>query len=236
VDFLDLTLADVASDVGLDEALLLDAEAGRGGEALRVWERPSAAVVLGSGCKLHDDVDVSACEADGVPIVRRSSGGGTVLLGRGCLCYSLVLAFARSEALGQIGLSYQWILQKVIESLGVPEAEQAGISDLTVGGVKFSGNAQQRKRNHLLHHGTVLYAMDLSCVGRYLRLPERQPDYRERRDHSAFIRNVDLSRERIISGLRAVWGARSERLSWPEVEVRRLVREKYGTAEWTARR
>src|SRR5947208_7957505 len=80
VDFLDLTLSEVAADVALDEALLLDAEAGRAGEVLRLWERPAPAVVLGSGCKLHEDVDVAACEADGVPLVRRSSGGGTVLL------------------------------------------------------------------------------------------------------------------------------------------------------------
>ena len=235
MDFLDLTLGDVASDVGLDESLLLEAEAGRA-EVLRVWERPAPAVVLGSGCKLLDDVEVTACAADGVPIVRRSSGGGTVLLGRGCLCFSLVLSFARGEALAGIGTSYRWILQRVIESLGVPGVEQAGISDLAIDGRKFSGNAQQRKRNHLLHHGTILYAMDLAPVNRYLRLPERQPDYRERRDHEAFIRNVDLPRERIVRGLRAVWGAESERADWPEDEVRRLVREKYGTAEWTARR
>src|SRR3954447_21732924 len=92
------TLPTPAENVALDEALLLDAEAGRAGEVLRLWERPAPAVVLGSGCKLLDDVDVAACEADGVPLVRRSSGGGTVLLARGCLCYSLVLAFARDPA------------------------------------------------------------------------------------------------------------------------------------------
>lgn len=236
MDFLDLTLGDVASDVALDEALLLDAEAGQGGEVLRVWERPTAAVVLGSGCKLHDDVDVAACQADGVPIVRRSSGGGTVLLGRGCLCYSLVLSFGRGEALAGIAPSYRWILGRVIDALGVDGVVQAGISDLATGGRKFSGNAQQRKRHHLLHHGTILYSMDLTPVSRYLRLPERQPDYRERRDHEAFICNADVSRARLVTGLRATWDARTERASWPQEEVRRLVGEKYGTAEWTTRR
>jgi lipoate-protein ligase A len=236
VDFLDLTLADVASDVALDEALLLDAEGGRGGEVLRVWERESPAVVLGSGCKLLDDVDAAACEEDGVPIVRRSSGGGTVLLGRGCLCYSLVLSFARGEVLAGIGPSYGWILRRVLDALGVEGAVQAGISDLAIEGRKFSGNAQQRKRHHLLHHGTLLYAMDLTPVGRYLRLPDRQPDYREGRAHEAFIRNVGLTRERVVGGLRATWQAVTERAAWPEDEVRRLVGEKYGTAEWTTRR
>src|SRR3954452_17786953 len=81
--FLDLTLPGAAENLALDEALLLEAEAGRSGEVLRVWEWPRPAVVLGSGCKLAEDVWEEACAADGVPVLRRSTGGGTVLLGAG---------------------------------------------------------------------------------------------------------------------------------------------------------
>ena len=63
----------------------------RGREVLRFWELPTLAVVLGSGGSVAIDVNVAACDADGVPILRRASGGGTVLLGPGCLCFSLVL-------------------------------------------------------------------------------------------------------------------------------------------------
>lgn len=236
MDFLDLNLADAADDVALDEALLLDAEDGREGEVLRVWERPTPAVVLGSGCKLLDDVDVDACQRDGVPLVRRSSGGGTVLLGPGCLCYSLVLAFDRARPLGEIRPSFEWIMGRVIAALGLAGVEQAGISDLAIDGRKFSGNAQQRKRRHLLHHGTILYALDLEAVGRYLRVPERQPEYRGRRGHGAFVRNVSLSRESLVSRLRSAWGAGAGRASAPADEARRLAREKYATQEWTRRR
>ncbi|HEV3117610.1 MAG TPA: lipoate--protein ligase family protein, partial [Gemmataceae bacterium] len=82
---LDLTLPTIAENLALDEALLLEAEAG-GAEVLRFWEWKRPAVVLGAGSRLADDVDEAACHADGVPILRRSSGGGTVLLGSGCLC------------------------------------------------------------------------------------------------------------------------------------------------------
>src|SRR5262249_26463773 len=102
MQFLDLTLPTPAENLALDEALLLHAEAAGGGEVLRLWEWPSPAVVLGAGCQLAEDVDEAACLADGVPILRRASGGGTVLLGRGCLVYSLVLAYERSPALREI--------------------------------------------------------------------------------------------------------------------------------------
>src|SRR5690348_8693943 len=103
--YLDLTLPSPAENLALDEALLLQAEAGQGGEVLRVWEWHHPAVVLGSGCRLAEDVDEPACQADGVPILRRSSGGGTVLLGTGCLLYSLVLNYERSPALTEIRAS-----------------------------------------------------------------------------------------------------------------------------------
>src|SRR5262249_21250461 len=99
--FLDQSLPTLAENLALDEALLLDAETG-GPEALRLWRCPAHAVVLGAGGRLADDVDEAACRADDVPIARRSSGGGTVLLGPGCLCFSLILRFDRDPALADL--------------------------------------------------------------------------------------------------------------------------------------
>src|SRR5262245_51436975 len=81
LDFLPLTLPALAENLALDEALLLDAEGGAAGEVLRLWQWTGRAVVLGAGGIMDDDVVASACEADGVPLARRASGGGTVLLG-----------------------------------------------------------------------------------------------------------------------------------------------------------
>src|ERR671937_1831087 len=102
---LDLTLPALADNLALDEALLLEAEAGRGGEVLRLWEWPTPGVVLGSGCRLAEDVHEAACRADGVPVLRRASGGGTVLLAAGCLLYSLVLSYERYAELQDITAS-----------------------------------------------------------------------------------------------------------------------------------
>jgi lipoate-protein ligase A len=232
--FLDLTLPPAADNLALDEALLLAAEAGAGGEVLRLWEWPQYAVVLGAGCRLAEEVDEERCGIDGVPILRRASGGGTVLLGPGCLLYSLVLRYDRAPELTQIQASYRWILGRIGQALngGLP----AGISDLALEGRKVSGNAQQRKRDHLLHHGTLLYAFDLERVGRYLRPPPRPPEYRVGREHAAFLRNLDLPRDELKRRLRAAWQADEELESWPEEGVRQLVREKYGEPEWVRRR
>src|SRR5207302_6157103 len=131
----------------------------------------------------------------------------TVLLGGGCLLYSLVLRFETHPALSEVQSSYRFILARVLDALAIDGAEQAGISDLAAAGRKFSGNAQQRKRRFLLHHGTLLYAFDLARVGRYLAAPARQPEYRAGRDHAAFLRNLDLTAAEVKRRLRTAWDA-----------------------------
>ncbi len=235
---LDLTLPTLAENLALDEALLLEAEAGRGGEVLRFWYWTEPAVVLGAGCRLADDVDEAACLADGVPILRRASGGGTVLQAAGCLSYSLVLSYARDAALHDIRASYAYILGRTAEVLAelLPRVEHAGISDLAAGGRKFSGNAQQRKRTHVLHHGTLLYAFDLGRVGRYLRQPARQPEYRAGREHSGFLMNLPATAEGLRRLLLRAWPADKPLTHWPADAVRQLVQDKYTRPEWTRRR
>ena len=118
----------------------------------------------------------------------------------------------------------------------VPGIELAGISDLAIAGRKFSGNAQQRKRRFLLHHGTLLYAFDLTPVGRFLRLPPRQPEYRAGRDHTTFLRNLPLAVTDLKERLREVWEAKARLEQWPAGFVSHLVRDKYATSEWNRRR
>src|SRR5690348_16105251 len=138
MEYLDVTLPDLAANLALDEALLLHAEAG-GTEMLRFWEWPGPAVVMGAGCRVSDDVNEAACRADGVPVLRRSSGGGTVLLGPGCLLFSLVLAYDRAPELREVISSYRYILTRVGGALAglLPGITLAGTSDLACAGRKF---------------------------------------------------------------------------------------------------
>src|SRR4051812_19016198 len=141
---LDLTLPDAAANVALDEALLLAAEDGSGGEVLRLWENPGHAVILGSGGSVEIDVNEPACEADGVPILRRASGGGTVVIGPGCLCFGVVMRYDRAAGLDTIAGSARYVIGWLVEALRpvIPDVRIDAISDLTTSGRKFSGSAQ----------------------------------------------------------------------------------------------
>ncbi|HXD85749.1 MAG TPA: lipoate--protein ligase family protein [Urbifossiella sp.] len=234
---LDLTLGDAAANLALDEALLLEAEAGRGGEVLRLWELPDHAVVVGAGGSAANDVNRDACSRDGVPILRRGSGGGTVLLGPGCLCYSLVLRTDRAPGLDLIQPATRYVLGKMLNAIAavVPGLMIAGTSDLAAGGVKFSGNAQQRKQRFFLHHGTLMAGFDLDRMTRYLHAPERQPDYRGGRAHREFVGNLPATTEQLKRLLIAEWQAQGE-CAPPLERARELVAEKYGQDSWNLRR
>ena len=125
-----------------------------------------------------------------------------------------------------------------MEALAVfqPGIEPAGSSDLAAGGRKFSGSAQQRKRRHFLHHGTLLCGFDLDRVSRYLNPPERQPDYRRNRPHEEFLTNLPADAATVRRLLVAGWQPEGEYGPPPMDRVRELVAEKYAKEEWNRRR
>lgn len=234
---LDYTHPDPATNLALDESLLIAAEEDRAGEVLRLWELSVPAVVVGSGGSVPIDVNVAACAADGVPIVRRASGGGTVLLGPGCLCFSLVLRYDRAPRLNEIPASNRYTLGRVLNALkSIAPAAVEGSSDLAVDGVKFSGNAQQRKRRFFLHHGTLLCGADLRLVSRYLNPPERQPEYRRNRPHTEFVTNLAARAEELKRLLIEEWQPDGDYAPVPLERAAELVAEKYSRDEWNRRR
>jgi lipoate---protein ligase len=191
-----LSFPEPQANLNYDEELLRRAENGEGSEYLRFWEAPSHFVVLGRTSVAEDDVELAVAQKDNIPVLRRSSGGGTVLQGPGCLNFAVVLAMKSHPDLGRIQRSYGFILKKVmlaVKALGV-DAEFRPVSDLVVmpAEKKFSGNAQRRGRRFILHHGTILYDFDLSLAGRYLKMPKKMPDYRASRSHADFIANIPV--------------------------------------------
>lgn len=233
MQFLDLTLPTPEENLALDEALLLTAEADDSVEYLRVWESPCYFAVLGKNCRVADDVWIENCKEDQVPILRRVSGGGTVLQGPGCLNFSVVLRYERSAELKSVSGSFAYILNQIRAAL-IPsglDIEIAG-TDLLRGDRKFSGNCQRRQLTHFLHHGTILHRFDIAAVTRYLREPLRQPAHRDGRGHAAFMTDLVVEPSQIRDRLQATWEAADAWDEQPLKLVADLVRNRYGQQSW----
>lgn len=234
----DFTSDDPYENLALDEVLLRSAEQADDEDTLRFWESPIPFVVLGLAQRIHDEVRLEACAEDGVPVTRRCSAGGCVLQGPGCLNFTLVLAKDRHPGIETIRGSYDFILGKIAAAMGADTVVSAGISDLAVDGRKVSGNAQRRQKRFILHHGTLLYDADIYSVKRYLNEPEDRPEYRGRRSHDDFITNLDLPRERLVSGILGQFGANECVEPDPGLiqQSRQLAEEKYRTEAWIYRK
>jgi lipoate-protein ligase A len=196
--WIESTLADPGDNLRFEEELLRRADAANHPQGiLLTWESRQECVVLGRSEKPERAVDLDACHCSGVPVLRRCSGGGAVLLGPGCLNYALVLPFECEPRWREVRYSLIWALDRVREALGVVGLECLGQSDLALGGRKVSGSAQRRGRNAFLHHGTLLYDFDASRVERFIQPPLREPAYRRRRRHHEFLGNLPLVAEEL---------------------------------------
>ena len=198
--------------LAVDEAILLAAEESGSNQRLRVWEFDQPTIVLGRSSKVDDEVDRQRCEAEGISIQRRSSGGATVMGGPGCLMYSVVLSFDQNPGLQKIDQAHLYVMDRVLAAVQnqVPDARHQGICDLTWENRKFSGNSLRIARRHLLYHGTVLYDFDLNLLAKCLDFAPRQPDYRQSRSHDSFVTNVALNPMGLANDLRSQFKAQGE--------------------------
>ena len=234
---LDLPPLTPAENLAADEVLLDQCEARHGDETLVFWEPRETFVVVGYANKIASEVNTAACEAKGVPIFRRCSGGGTVIQMPGGLNYSLVLRITESGPTRNITAANQFIMEKNRRAMAsaLPQSTifVRGHTDLCLGGKKFAGNSQRRRKDFLLFHGTLLLNCDLTLISDLLTMPSLQPDYRAHRPHGEFVTNLNLPAEKLKAALAKEWNANEELRNPPLDEISRLAREKYLVREWT---
>lgn len=232
---LDLTFSSPEENLACDEAILEACEAGKNEETLRFWEPKQTFAVLGYSNKVETELRKEACLRDRVPILRRISGGGTVLQGPGCLNYALILEIKKRPELATVTGANRFIMDRNRESLArllSKEVTVEGHTDLAINGLKFSGNSQRRKKRYLLFHGTFLLDFDFETVEKYLSMPSQAPSYRKNRPHAAFLMNLNISSSRVKIALKRTWATESAFKTVPHTHIQKLASEVYSKTEW----
>jgi lipoate-protein ligase A len=235
VKLLDLTLASPAANLACDEALVDWCEEGFADEILRFWEPRQHFVVLGYSNKIRCEANLDSCKLLGAPVLRRCSGGGTVLQGPGCLNYALILKIRDGSPLTSVPQANAFIMNRnrnALNPLLDGKVLIQGHTDLTLQGLKFSGNSQRRKRHFLLFHGSFLLNLDLAIVEQTLPMPSKQPQYRRDRVHKDFLTNLRLPPNDIKEAMKHAWNTSTALEEIPPERIERLVRDKYATDAW----
>lgn len=237
-----------AAFLASEEALLDAAESG-GPEVLCFWESARPFIVVGFGQSVEREVDLPACRAANVPIVRRHSGGGAVVQGPGCLNYALILRQDTHPALATVGESNRWIMERNRRALQSVLGDAAiasvrGHTDLALGGAdgierKVSGNAQRRRKSALLFHGTLLHSLEsLGGESRLnlLHFPSLQPEYRGSRAHTDFVSTIPSTAPDLTDAWKQEWEALAPGCPPDPASVEALMASRYTLDSWNFRR
>ena len=198
-----------------DDALCAEArESGRVG--VSVYRVAEPLVVLGRGSKPHLELDVEACLADGLPVVRRRGGGCSVVLDAGNVIVSVAApmsGFGDNKRYIE-GIS-DWLIGG-LSALGYEGVCRRGVSDIVWRERKVSGSCLHRAKDLLYYSASLLVDADLGLLERYLVHPPREPEYREGRRHGDFVGSLRCGR---FPSARALEAALAEALSRPALEA-----------------
>ena len=160
-------------------------------------------IILGASLKKEDEV---YSHKHHPPVLRRVSGGGSVIHFRNNINYGILFSLDSYPNFFKIQDSYNLILGSIIKESKTFSSPLFlnGLSDLTVMQAgsqrKISGNSQARKNGLLLHHGTFLCKhTNISKIKYFLKPPLKQPEYRLKRSHQDFLLLVSpFYKEQII--------------------------------------
>jgi lipoate-protein ligase A len=196
--FINTGSRDAASNMAIDEAMLLLHEAGSAPATLRVYSWDTPTLSLGYAQKTSREVDVAVCRQYRVTVIRRPTGGRAVLHDQE-VTYSVVLPTTLSRGPDTLTEHYRLIgvaLAAALQRLGLPvhlersrrraHPQRAAASpacfaalaryELSVRGKKIVGSAQKRLPGSLLQHGSIPLRIDRHRLFQCLHVP---PENRE---------------------------------------------------------
>ncbi len=131
-------------------------------------------VCLGLHDDLEQEIDTEYCRQEGLPLMRRETGGGVVYLDSDQVFFQLVLRRDNPVLPLRRESFYRRFLKPAIQvyrSFGVP-AELKAPADIVADGRKCSGNASGDIGDCVAYVGNILIDFNFRAMSRVLRLPD----------------------------------------------------------------
>jgi lipoate-protein ligase A len=192
---------DAYTNVAMDAWLLQNLHADE--PVFSLWQDANA-VIIGRNQNTFGEINQDFIDEKNIQVVRRVTGGGAVYHDLGNLNFSLFVPVTSATSDINFGTFIEPVLE-ALKGLGVP-AELTGRNDLVVDGKKISGNAQRMEKGYVLHHGTLMYDVDIDTMVRSLNVSDDKfisKAAKSVRARVGMIRDVnpDLTMETLIAGL-----------------------------------
>lgn len=126
---------------------------------MMLWQNANA-IIVGKHQNTVGEINAAYVKEHGIQVVRRLSGGGAVYHDMGNVNFTFI-----ADAGGERFNFAEFCMPVVqaLQSLGV-NAKISGRNDMTINGMKFSGNSQYIKQGRVMHHGTIMFDSNLAVL------------------------------------------------------------------------
>jgi lipoate-protein ligase A len=199
-------------------------------------------IVIGKHQNAIEEINKAYTDEHGIHVVRRLSGGGAVYHDLNNLNYTIISNKAEEGA-----FDFKTFSQPVIETLadlGVT-ATFTGRNDLEINGKKFCGNAQAYYKGRMMHHGCLLFDVDMTVLSKALQVSKDKIESKGVKSVRARVTNIldelpekitveDFS-DKLLAKMKDSYPEMTEYvLSDAELaEIEKLAGEQFGTWDWT---
>lgn len=148
------------------------------------------ALVLGISQKFENEVNYIKWEKNPIPVIKRYSGGGAVVVDASTFFVSFIMNSSNKSRQNPESIHNHVLpwYQPLFKHANITLRE----NDYVIGSKKVGGNAQSITRSRWVHHTTFLYQTSWDLM-QLLNLPIKQPDYRQKRTHTDFCQRLDKS-------------------------------------------
>lgn len=199
-------------------------------------------IVIGKHQNAIEEINKAYTDKHGIHVVRRLSGGGAVYHDLNNLNYTIISNKAEEGA-----FDFKTFSQPVIETLadlGVT-ATFTGRNDLEINGKKFCGNAQAYYKGRMMHHGCLLFDVDMTVLGNALQVSKDKIESKGVKSVRARVTNildelpdkitVQEFSDRLLGKMKASYPDMTEYVLSDEelTEIKKLADEQFGTWDWT---
>lgn len=150
----------------------------------------STYAVIGASNKAEDSLYIDLCLTEGVSMLQRPSGGEAVLISPAMLVFSHAVLSVTPPKSSEFFHQNLAFVQITLEDLGVRDLRFDGISDLCIEDRKILGCSIYRRQNLVLFQSVLNVSEAPRRIARYLKQPQRMPEYRKGREHESFVTSL----------------------------------------------
>lgn len=181
INLLHLKKPSIFEQLQIEEALLRNHEE----NWCIINEGSSPSIVMGISGKPQELIDFRKIEEAPIPIIKRFSGGGTVIVDRDTLFVSFIFQKETHDFPCYPEPILRWSESFYQKALPIPDFHLLE-NDYVIGKHKCGGNAQYIKKHRFVHHTTFLWDYQPKYMD-YLLHPKKTPKYRADRSHTHFL-------------------------------------------------